>query len=137
MCIRDRAYRDNRWLDKDQDGTITVSELGGRIESKKKEFGISDAPEIKSSASSAGPTSEYQGPVIQSSANPLTAPIAMSSKLDAATGASGMLGHQPFIIPVPVPVGNGGGSGDPLVAAVDTLSNNGISVRELYNLALG
>ena len=36
------AYRANRWLDTNQDGVITVSELGGRIERKKKEYGISD-----------------------------------------------------------------------------------------------
>mgnify|MGYP003344180337 CR=1 FL=1 len=36
------AYRANRWLDTNQDGVITVSELGGRIEKKKKEYGISD-----------------------------------------------------------------------------------------------
>jgi hypothetical protein len=133
------AYRDNRWLDKNQDGTITVSELGGRIESKKKEFGISDAPEIKSSATSAGPTPEYQGPVIQPSANSTTAPaaIAMSPALDAATGTSGMIDRPPVIIPVPVPTGSGGGSGAPLVAAVDTSSKEGVSIRDLHNLALG
>ena len=32
----------HRWLDTNQDGVITVSELGGRIERKKKEYGISD-----------------------------------------------------------------------------------------------
>ena len=133
------AYRDNRWLDKNQDGTITVSELGGRIESKKKEFGISDAPEIKSSATSAGPTPEYQGPVIQPSANSSTAPSAtpISLALDAATGTSGMVDRPPVIIPVPVPTGNGGGSGAPLVAAVNTSSKEGVSVRDLHNLALG
>ena len=133
------AYRDNRWLDKNGDGTITVSELGGRIESKKKEFGISDAPEIKSSATSAGPTPEHQGPVIQPSANSATAPSAtpMSLALDAATGTSGMVDRPPVIIPVPVPTGNGGGSGAPLVAAVDTSSKEGVSIRDLHNLALG
>ena len=36
------AYKANRWLDTNQDGVITVSELGGRIQRKKGEYGISN-----------------------------------------------------------------------------------------------
>lgn len=35
-------YRDNAPLDSNRDGKITVAEMGGRIQQKKKEFGISD-----------------------------------------------------------------------------------------------
>jgi regulator of replication initiation timing len=37
------AYRGNKPLDSNGDGTITVGEMGGRIEKKKKEFGIADS----------------------------------------------------------------------------------------------
>jgi len=37
------AYRGNAPLDSNGDGTITVGEMGGRIEKKKKEFGITDS----------------------------------------------------------------------------------------------
>lgn len=36
------AYRANAPLDTNKDGNITIAEMGGRIESKKREFGISD-----------------------------------------------------------------------------------------------
>jgi murein DD-endopeptidase MepM/ murein hydrolase activator NlpD len=35
-------YRSNKPLDANKDGKITIAEMGGRIEGKKKEFGISD-----------------------------------------------------------------------------------------------
>ena len=37
------AYRNNAPLDADGDGNITVGEMGGRIEKKKAEFGITDS----------------------------------------------------------------------------------------------
>lgn len=41
-------YRSNAPLDSNRDGKITVAEMGGRIERKKKEFGISDNISITS-----------------------------------------------------------------------------------------
>lgn len=37
-----REYRSNAPLDSNRDGNITVAEMGGRIERKKREFGIQD-----------------------------------------------------------------------------------------------
>ena len=48
-------YRSNSPLDANRDGKITIAEMGGRIEKKKKEFGISDNISI-ASISSATPT---------------------------------------------------------------------------------
>ena len=45
-------YRSNAPLDSNRDGKITVAEMGGRIEQKKKEFGISDRISITSTSSS-------------------------------------------------------------------------------------
>lgn len=45
-------YRSNAPLDSNRDGKITVAEMGGRIEQKKKEFGISDRISITSTPSS-------------------------------------------------------------------------------------
>jgi len=46
-----REYRSNAPLDSNRDGKITIAEMGGRIERKKREFGISDNISITSSSS--------------------------------------------------------------------------------------
>jgi hypothetical protein len=46
-----REYSSNAPLDTNRDGRITVAEMGGRIERKKKEFGISDNISIASQPS--------------------------------------------------------------------------------------
>ncbi len=56
-----REYRSNAPLDSNGDGKITVAEMGGRIERKKKEFGISDNISF-----TAQPTVVNAGPVQQS-----------------------------------------------------------------------
>lgn len=56
-------YRSNVPLDSNKDGKITVAEIGGRIEQKKKEFGISDNVSITATAtpsSSSSPTVQVQ-----------------------------------------------------------------------------
>ena len=41
------AYNSNAPLDTNNDGAITIRELGGRIQSKKAEFGINDVPSLE------------------------------------------------------------------------------------------
>jgi murein DD-endopeptidase MepM/ murein hydrolase activator NlpD len=52
-----REYASNAPLDTNQDGKITIAEMGGRIQKKKKEFGISDNVVITSTAA--------QSPMVQ------------------------------------------------------------------------
>jgi murein DD-endopeptidase MepM/ murein hydrolase activator NlpD len=52
-----REYASNAPLDANQDGKITIAEMGGRIQQKKKEFGISDNVVITSTAA--------QSPMVQ------------------------------------------------------------------------
>lgn len=54
-------YKSNAPLDANQDGKITVSEMGARIEKKKKEFGISDNISVTENPVSGSPTSELSG----------------------------------------------------------------------------
>ncbi len=52
-----REYSSNKPLDSNKDGKITISEMGGRIEGKKKEFGISDNISISETPTTSGGSS--------------------------------------------------------------------------------
>ena len=70
-----REYSSNKPLDSNKDGKITISEMGGRIEGKKKEFGISDNIEISTSQPS----------------SPVKAISAGTMKLMPQTGSGGII----------------------------------------------
>lgn len=73
-------YRSNAPLDSNRDGKITVAEMGGRIEQKKKEFGISDNVSII-------PTGR-------------TAQQPLSTNFASVTGTSGdSMGNKPLSVP--------------------------------------
>ena len=65
------AYSQNIGLDANEDGVITVGELGGRIEDKKKAFGISDSG-MMSSPSSPGSEAPVIAPPSSQSTQPAT-----------------------------------------------------------------
>jgi murein DD-endopeptidase MepM/ murein hydrolase activator NlpD len=54
-------YRSNKPLDANKDGKITIAEMGGRIEGKKKEFGISDNITLSQSTQSSPPQQSTPG----------------------------------------------------------------------------
>lgn len=54
-------YRSNAPLDANKDGKITVSEMGGRIQQKKKEFGISDNISVTERPVAGTSTTELSG----------------------------------------------------------------------------
>ena len=63
------AYRGNAPLDSNGDGTITVGEMGGRIEKKKKEFGITDSG-IRQQVPNQNATQQQQLPAAPPPATP-------------------------------------------------------------------
>ena len=82
------AYRSNSPLDANRDGKITIAEMGGRIERKKKEFGISDNVSI-ASMPSATPTQAQ--PIGQSSGWQVENPRGAKVK-----GYSGLTPHHTY-----------------------------------------
>jgi murein DD-endopeptidase MepM/ murein hydrolase activator NlpD len=75
-----REYASNAPLDSNRDGKITVAEMGGRIQQKKKEFGISDNVSII-------PTGK-------------TAQQPLSTNFANVTGTSGdSMGNKPLSVP--------------------------------------
>jgi murein DD-endopeptidase MepM/ murein hydrolase activator NlpD len=75
-----REYASNAPLDANQDGKITIAEMGGRIQQKKKEFGISDNVSIIPTGKAAQQT--------------------LSTNFASVTGTSGdSMGNKPLSVP--------------------------------------
>ena len=75
-----REYASNAPLDSNRDGKITVAEMGGRIQQKKKEFGISDNVSIIPTGKAAQQT--------------------LSTNFASVTGTSGdSMGNKPLSVP--------------------------------------